>query len=70
VARIGENRGRGVNLCEGDQQRVGFVIRFRAQQDARPMREQPPDDDLLTDEQRRRPDRQFEFRGLQELFGR
>ena len=71
VARmVGENRGRGIVLCEGDRERTGFVIRFRATADARPMREIPPDDELLTEEQRRRPDRPFEFRGFEELFGR
>ena len=71
VARIvRENRGRGVSLCEGDPDRRGFVIRFRSQQDPRPMREVPPDDELLTEEQRRQPELRFEFRGLEQLFGR
>ena len=71
VARIvSENRGRGVSLCEGDPDRRGFVVRFRSQQDTRPMREVPPDDELLTDEQRRQPELRFEFRGLEQLFGR
>ncbi|KAA2235250.1 hypothetical protein [Salinarimonas soli] len=71
VARIErENRGRGVTVCEGVPQRGGFVVRFRERRDVRPMREMPPDDDLFTDEQRRRPDLRFEFRGLDQLFGR
>jgi hypothetical protein len=65
----GENRARGINLCEG-QRRVGFVIRFRAPREERQMRDVPPDDDLLTQEQRQQPSRQFQFRGLDELFGR
>ena len=71
VARIiRENRARGVSLCEGNPERRGFVIRFRSQQDPRPMREVPPDDELLTEEQRRQPELRFEFRGLEQLFGR
>lgn len=66
----GENRARGIGLCEGNQARVGFVIRFRAPRDERPMREVPPDDELLTQEQRQQPNLQFQFRGLDELFGR
>jgi hypothetical protein len=69
VARIvRENRARGVSLCEGNPEPGGFVIRFRSQQDTRPMRD--PDDELLTEEQRRQPDLRFEFRGLEQLFGR
>jgi hypothetical protein len=69
VARISENRGRGLVICEG-QPRQGFAIRFRAPEDRRPVREVPPDEDLLPEEQRRRPEQRFEFRGLEELFGR
>lgn len=71
VAKMrGENRARGVVLCEGNETRLGFVIRFQAPQDQRPMREVPPDDELLTQEQRRQPNLRFEFRGMEELFGR
>jgi hypothetical protein len=64
-----ENRARGIQICER-QPRSQFVIRFRSPEDCRPLREVPPDDDILTEEQRRQPDRRFEFRGLGELFDR
>jgi hypothetical protein len=71
VAKMqGENRARGIGICEGVPKRFGFVIRFRAAEDRRPMRDVPPDDDLLTQEQRRQPDRRFQFRGVEELFER
>jgi hypothetical protein len=66
----GENRARGIGICEGVAKRFGFVIRFRAPQDRRPMREVPPDDELLTQEQRRQPDLRYQFRGFQDLFER
>jgi hypothetical protein len=66
---VRENRGRGIQICES-QPRSGFVIRFRAPEDRRPLREVPPDDDLLTEEQRQQPSKRFEFRGIDELFGR
>jgi hypothetical protein len=66
---IGENRARGIGVCE-NLPRTGFAIRFRAPQDRRPLREVPPDDEILTQEQRQRPNMRFEFRGLDELFGR
>jgi hypothetical protein len=66
---VRENRGRGIQICES-QPRGGFVVRFRAPQDRRPLRELPPDDDLLNEEQRQQPSRRFEFRGIDELFGR
>lgn len=65
----GENRARGVQVCE-NQPRTGFVIRFRAPEDRRPLREVPPDDDMLTQEQREHPSRRFQFHGIDELFGR
>jgi hypothetical protein len=66
----GENRARGIGICEGVPKRFGFVIRFRAPQDQRPMREIPPDDELLTREQRRRPDLRYQFDGIDDLFAR
>jgi hypothetical protein len=65
----GENRARGVWVCE-DQRRYGFVIRFRAPREERSLRELPPDDELLSQEQRQQPDQRFQFRGLDELFRR
>jgi hypothetical protein len=46
-----ENRARGVLICEGGQ-RCSFVMRFRSPPDPRALREVPPDNDLLTNEQR------------------
>ncbi len=62
------NRARGVAICEGEQRHV-VNIRFRAQENSRPLRELPPDEDLLQEE-RSGPNLRFEFRGLEELFGR
>jgi hypothetical protein len=66
----GENRARGISLCEGNPARVGFVIRFRAPRDERPMRDVPPDEDLLPQEQRQQPNAPFPFRGIEDLFAR
>ena len=66
----GENRARGIGICEGVPRRFGFVIRFRAPQDQRPIREMPPDVDLLTREQRGRPDLRYQFDGIDDLFAR
>jgi hypothetical protein len=62
------NRARGVVICEGAR-RVVTNIRFRAQENNRPLAELPRDDDLLREEQSG-PALRFEFRGLEELFGR
>jgi hypothetical protein len=64
-----ENRARGVVVCEG-RKRLGFVMRFRSPPDPRALREVPPDDDLLADEQRQSPSLRLEFRGFQDLFSR
>ena len=64
-----ENRARGIGLRDGVPKRLGFVIRFRAPQDSRPRRVVPPDDELLTPEQRRKPDLRYQF-GIDELFAR
>jgi hypothetical protein len=66
----GENRARGIGICEGVDKRFGAVIRFRAPRDQRPMREVPPDNDLLTQEQRRQPDLRYQDRGMDDLFVR
>jgi hypothetical protein len=57
------NRGEGVVFCERNEHRSGFVIRFRAPQDPRALRELPPDDELLNEDQRRDPERRFQPRG-------
>jgi hypothetical protein len=57
------NRGEGVVFCEKNEERSGFVIHFRAPQDSRSMRELPPDDELLSEDQRRDPERRFRPRG-------
>ena len=54
-----ENRACGLSICEGGQ-RKRFVARFWAPPDPRALREVPPDNDLLTDEQRREPSLRFE----------
>ena len=64
-----ENRARGLYICEGGR-RHNFVIRFRSPPDPRVLREVPPDDDLLADEQRQNPSLRLEFRGFPDLFGR
>lgn len=67
VVRLGENRGRGFTLCENEQ-RVPFAIRFRTSPQ-RPLRETPPDDELLDDTRTGRPGRRFQERGLDDWFG-
>jgi len=64
-----EHRARGVYVCEGGK-RHSFVMRFQSPPDPRALRDLPPDNDLLTDEQRQDPNMRFEFRGFQDLFGR
>ena len=65
------NRGRGVVFCEGNDRRGRFAIRFRAPQDRQPLREVPPDDDLLGEEQSHQPPRRLDPRGsLEQLFRR
>ncbi len=70
VARIREARGRGFVLCENDERRF-FGIRFRASPQ-RPLREVPPDEELLFDERgtASRGSRGFRERGLDDWFAR
>ena len=72
VAQLDQsNRGRGVVFCEGNDRRGRFAIRFRAPQDRQPLREVPPDDDLLGEEQSHQQPRRLDPCGsIEQLFRR
>jgi hypothetical protein len=70
VGRIAGKRARGFALCEGGAVRQGFAVRFPEGAQAnrqRPLREVPPDDELLELEQSPG-GRRFRDRSLDEFF--